>query len=927
MTLPRRTVPHRSKRSRNPYAACLLLGTAMATSAWQGAAVAQAVPAGSTAPSAATTPAPTAPVAPPGQVTPPSPSTAAAATTSGPVELILRSPSAAGQPTFAIGKRGNQLLATTCHGKCTWQQANDLGAPPEVVSALSAAHARVLRLARGKTAIHVKIPAQDRHWEALVTATQKALEVPYAGFTGLGPSGDDDRIGVAIEVSDVGKGVQEVVVGELRESLQLCGRQALLAPKVLYPGELKLKGVRMQRLASTERDVAPQLSATHNPNPKLDPLLQVLGASTNASAASALTDADPNTYWSEKRGEDGRGEFVVMRAPKDVPLGQVHFQLRPKAAVGSGYAPPKSLWLVTDALLYHVNFPSEVSADSSASVWSVKLPTPSNTSCLAVVLDEGFSADLDPTLSGAAATPGVAPVAAAKAPSKDGAKPAKEKPSVDVGLAEISAETSWTKAEIEALVQGLSQPATQAVAAQASLRALGAAGYDAVLAKLDSLTAPGQHRAWELLEDAPCERVSRPAVRAFVSGSLGGSVDDTADDLLGEGYGESSSTTPELDAARTIRRCSNEAVADLTLALQRSKAKLTEPVGKLLKELDPVRFTNTAIPLLDGSNAEKRRALRTLLGSALREPKALAASQIWLANPELGTVAVVDLLRTPGPALDTLQPRPVGRALEVLRADPSLRTRYLLAEPLARGVRAEAGAVQPLIQLMRRDPEPMVRARAVSVAPALPALVPSIIAAIDDPAVRVREAAVGAAAQYKLNSARQHLLRHLAVDAWPLVRAASLRALGQLPPGKDVEVAIAEAASADESPEVRRPALVALSNLDAKEQLPVVRERFEEDPDPYVQAAAAATLGQLCDQASADALTAQAQKLMSFGPSERDGIVGNASLAALGRLNPVDLEARLAPFFHPDVPRFVQGAAKAALHQPGACKTQSKSKR
>jgi vesicle coat complex subunit len=107
--------------------------------------------------------------------------------------------------------------------------------------------------------------------------------------------------------------------------------------------------------------------------------------------------------------------------------------------------------------------------------------------------------------------------------------------------------------------------------------------------------------------------------------------------------------------------------------------------------------------------------------------------------------------------------------------------------------------------------------------------------------------------------------------------------------------------------------------LDAKEHLPTLRASFELDADPYVQAAAAAALGQLCDSSSADALTEQAKKLLVFGPTERDGIVGTASLVALGRLHPKDLDARLAPFFQPDVPRFVQGAARSAQQQQRRC--------
>jgi HEAT repeat protein len=113
---------------------------------------------------------------------------------------------------------------------------------------------------------------------------------------------------------------------------------------------------------------------------------------------------------------------------------------------------------------------------------------------------------------------------------------------------------------------------------------------------------------------------------------------------------------------------------------------------------------------------------------------------------------------------------------------------------------------------------------------------------------------------------------------------------------------------------------VALSALDATSQLPVIRDRFESDVDPFVQAAAASALGALCDRASIEGLTDEALKLTHFGGSDRDGIVGTASLAALGRLHPKDLKNRLAPFFQPEVPVFIRGAAQTALSNSDPCK-------
>ena len=75
----------------------------------------------------------------------------------------------------------------------------------------------------------------------------------------------------------------------------------------------------------------------------------------------------------------------------------------------------------------------------------------------------------------------------------------------------------------------------------------------------------------------------------------------------------------------------------------------------------------------------------------------------------------------------------------------------------------------------------------------------------------------------------------------------------------------------------------------------------------------------MCDQGAADLLTKYATRLAD-GSLPSDGrMLGSASLAALGKLHPPDLNERLRPLFGEGVATVVQQAARAALTLPSQC--------
>ena len=143
-------------------------------------------------------------------------------------------------------------------------------------------------------------------------------------------------------------------VGRQQAGYDLCGRPAILAPQVLDPKTLTLKAAKVQRLDEAETEAAPVLDAkpaasapvagSASPSTETKPAAatqttQLLHARWATSAApgapaSALTDGKLETAWAEGRGGTGRGELVVVSAPREVAIGGFEIALpdAPRAA-------------------------------------------------------------------------------------------------------------------------------------------------------------------------------------------------------------------------------------------------------------------------------------------------------------------------------------------------------------------------------------------------------------------------------------------------------------------------------------------------------------------------------------------------------------------------------------------------------------------
>src|SRR5690606_34594106 len=134
--------------------------------------------------------------------------------------------------------------------------------------------------------------------------------------------------------------------GEMNESMTLCGRPAVVAPRLLTPGDLKLHPAKVQRLSSEERASAPRLQAQAIDAPVSPaPLLRAISASSAVGNPAALTDSDLESTWAENRGGSGRGEFVLMLSPPELPIAAFELVVRPPVREIPHAVAPKTFFL------------------------------------------------------------------------------------------------------------------------------------------------------------------------------------------------------------------------------------------------------------------------------------------------------------------------------------------------------------------------------------------------------------------------------------------------------------------------------------------------------------------------------------------------------------------------------------------------------
>ncbi len=753
---------------------------------------------------------------------------------------------------------------------CAIERGHELAFPAELRPAIASAQFSVVGIGEGHRAVVLSLndAKAARSWTAVLVAPLGAGEpsLIFSGYTGFTEGQDGTRRGKRVEISPPDEsGARRIVIGDVQEDLSLCGRPALLAPQLLASSDLKLHPAKVQRLSVEEREKARDVTAARVTSTEgavtSFGVLRAVAATSAVGSPGALTDGNLETTWAENRGGSGRGEFVLLNAPPELPISGLDFVVRPATAkVESGVA-PREFWLAGNHELWHVTMPEDAWKFPGAH-YSVKLEPALQGDCLALVTESAFD----------------------------------ENPKARVTFAELGARTEFDASSVPALVAALAGGGERAQAAEAVLRVVGQPGFEAVAQAFDTLDEGGKRVALDLLDQAPCE-TSLPAYLKAFSGL---------------------SQAHAIHARDHIRRCGKAAAPFLVAAAKKAQgSQQLNLLGELLLS-DAAQCVDVIVSLLDVDSRSRRSALRIALARASSVPEAKPRILAVLDDPAASERVLVEVLRALGERIADFQPSASGVVTRLQTPQHSFRTRFLLLEPSAELAESDAALRASFTQSLSADPDPRFRAQALSVLKTPANYATPVTAALNDPDLRVREAAIRASAG--LPGAVTPLTQRLANDPWPLVRMAAADALAAAPAEPSVETGLTKAID-DPSPHVRAHVVSALGAHHVRAQLDKIRERLsDEDEYPMVRAAAAQAVAALCDQKSLSTLTDYAAKLADPMAEPGDHMIGAAALLALGDLHPPDLESRLKPLRAKSAPAQARQAADAVLHRPGgAC--------
>ena len=773
------------------------------------------------------------------------------------------------QPGFAVGADAQGVLrAKACaQPTCDVSGGVAVGVPNELLANVPRARIELVGIGGSRRVVVVTVPGgrDGRPFQAIVVAASAARgpEVVFRDFTGLVEGADGVRQGKVITISEPDdNGARRVVVGIAREDLELCGRPAVLSPELLNPQDLKLHPAKVQRLSPSEREQAPSLSAARVPSdapPATPGVLRALGASSAVASFGGVTDGKLDTAWTETRGGSGRGEFVVLHAPPELPL--TGFEL---VVQGSASAPKSSilreLWLATKQQLFHVTLPDEA-AKSPGARFRVTLPKPVQTDCVALVLESSFE----------------------------------ERPDAAVSVAELSATTELEGADPKALVGALAGGGERARAAGALLRALGEPGFRAIAEGFGSLDEGGRHIALDAVDAAPCEQSAPVYVSAL----------------------ESSFEAQRLHARDRLRRCGRVSADLLAARLEAAKSAQSPVFAEELALVAPDRAIDAIFARLGKGSVRERHALRVILARAAAQPAARERVAQRLNDTSAPPIALLDLLRALGPRAASFQPAASG-ALGRVNADPAFALRYLSLEPAAGLSASDPNARKVVNEALNDATDARLRVRALEVMPRDAAAASGFVTALSDRDVRVREAALHAISDARVNAAAPQVAALLTSDEWPLVRRAAGDALAVLPSEPTGDAALRRALE-DSSWTVRAASAGALGSRRVQGAADKLRDLLQDKEQHFeVRRAAATAVANLCDADSLDPLTKAALKLADPLATVEDRAVGESALRGLARLAPKNLESRLKPLLaSPMAPAARRALVDAA--QSSAC--------
>ena len=660
-----------------------------------------------------------------------------------------------------------------------------------------------------------------------------------------------------------------VLVGEVREDLGICGQQVtLLDPLALYPASLELRPATVQRLDVASVARASAITATEKAERPDTPLAQLLvarGSSVADDRGAALTDGDTTTAWTEQRPGAGQGEFVVMSAPKEVPLARVQIAFKPTDGAPSGAA-PRTFYLVTNAATFRVVLPND-GWSKPGRTFEVTFPEPVEASCLALVLDTAYTRGL---------------------------------PRPDVSVSELVAysEFDGPGATLADVATKLSGP--RATAAAQVLERGGDPALVAVEKTYDALEPHGRALAMDVASShAKCEEAVPLLARGLCEAE--GQASRKAHEKLERCHAAAPALAASLRDDPDHRACIAPVLADLAPA--DALAPLADAMGRVGEDDHPTR-----------------EALRSAFSKALRStpPGVLAP---LLGNAGASAAGRLEVMRASGARVGEAPSESEATVAQLMQGTPPMRTRYLVLDPL--GELAHVGdkvAASRIADALAHDADWPVRARAAELAARVAEAQGALAGAAHDPEPRVREAALGALAAAPSADAVRAASDVLGGDRWSFVRAQAVAVLAAAGPAGVVDDALGGALK-DPSPRIRGGAVLALGKHRAASWRDRVREVLADaNEEVDVRAEAAWALGAMCDVGSEDRLTRMARNLANPDVTDEARQMGLAALIALAAVKPADLGDRLSPLMAKEAPGEVRRAAEKAMAARGTCR-------
>ncbi len=784
---------------------------------------------------------------------------------------------AAGGGLSALTARVDAAHATLDYGVCA-------GAPPcatpdhEKIRVEGAIDPRKVKLTPvemdgGKRALWVHVDALDnKSWDAILVGRAPALV--YSGATGYQSGQPGSMFGQIVQLVPTDSGHAYLARGDASEDVTLCGRVALRRPEVLDPRTLEWRGASFQRLSEKERDDATSIVATARASgaPEDRPLAPLLAprASSSSSPPRALVDRDPSTVWSEDRSGTGRGEFVTLSAPSEVPIARLAVTIAPPNPSTNGAA-PKSFYLATTDRVFEVTMPEDAWLHPGAT-YDIPLGEPIKTSCVALVLDEAY------------------------------VHPKASKP--DVSIAELWAysELDGASASLATVAAELGSGGRKAEVAAGILKRAGDAALTSVAAAWDKLDAYGRSLAIDVGEGASC---GVPASQLFVRALC--------------------------DKDLVVARKAEAGLQRCARASQIVEAVKTAPPGGSMCSKVPTYLAllgqAAALPILadmiaSGATAAARTDARHAFATAARNAPVQTLTSM-ISDPQRDPHTRLELLRALAPRLQEAANEADAALAALLGPNADFATRYLALEPLAALAKAGDARSATLIgSMLAKDPDWPVRARAAELARELPAVQSELVSAIDDTEPRVRQAALEAVAELRVSPAAVLVEKHLeSSEPWTFVRVAAARALGSMTAARDLDKALADALATDTSARVRAAILAALAAHRARSYSDAIAARLDDAQELVeVRSAAARALGSVCEAKELDRLTQLARAAAEPMASAEELELGLAAVDALGEIHPADLAGRLAKLRDKSVRDAVRTAAEHALSVKGTCR-------